>query len=235
MYSIVIPVRNEEGSIVQVVDNVSRCLSQAGIDFEIVVVDDGSTDATYSKLAAIKNPNFRIISRSHPNGIGYAIREGLSQIRGDVIAIVMGDGSDAVQDIRDAYRALDEEVDCVFGNRFLERGSVEYYPRFKLMLNRFGNYLVGLVFGIKHTDITNAFKVYRTNAIKSILPLKATSFDICLELPIKVLSLGYRFKTIPISWLGRRSGVSKMRVLGTFPLYIKMLYHLWRYCRCHKR
>lgn len=235
MYSIVIPVHNEESSIVQVINNLSKCLSEAGIDFEIVVVDDGSTDSTYSKLVAIKNPHLRILSRLPPNGFGYAIREGFSYVRGDVIAVVMGDGSDDVRDIRDAYRCLDKEVDCVFGNRFLKRRSVKDYAILKLVLNRLGNHFISLAFGINHTDITNAFKVYRNNAIKSIPPLKASSFDICLELPIKVVSLGYRFKTIPISWSGRRTGKSKLKLLRTLPMYIKTLYHLWIDYRCHKK
>src|SRR4029077_5608282 len=130
---------------------------------EIVVVDDGSTDATADRLRAFsaRRPQVVPVTNSGRHGFGMAIRYGLTHITGDAVAIVMADGSDSPEDLAKYYRKLLEGYDCVFGSRFIAGSYITGYPRHKLLLNRMANWFVRILFGLKFNDITNAFKCYR--------------------------------------------------------------------------
>src|ERR1700694_931662 len=94
---IVIPARNEEGCIVETIDKFSRALEDASISYELVVVDDGSTDSTAALVRsfAIERPAVVLATNTGRNGFGAAIREGLRCATGEAIAIVMADGFDS--------------------------------------------------------------------------------------------------------------------------------------------
>src|SRR5207237_7660455 len=109
---------------------------------EIVVVDDGSTDATTARVreCAQENPEVRLFQNAGRNGYGMAVRVGLEKITGDAVAIVMGDGSDSSADVIGYYRKLVEGYDCVFGSRFMRGSKVIDYPLHHLILTRMANW-----------------------------------------------------------------------------------------------
>ena len=162
--SLVMPARNEEGCIIRTLERFTDVLSANVSDFEIVVVDDGSTDATADHLRAFsaRRPEVVPVTNSGRHGFGMAIRYGLTHITGDAVAIVMADGSDSPEDLIKYYYKLQEGYDCVFGSRFIPGGSVVDYPRHKLLLNRMANAFIRMLFGLNFNDITNAFK-YRAD------------------------------------------------------------------------
>ena len=105
-----------------------------------------------------------------------------------------------------------DNYDAILGSRFLKESKVIDYPFQKLILNRFLNYFVGLVFWNKYNDYTNAFKIYKKSALIEISPLISESFNIFLEIPLKIISRKYNYKIIPISWIGRKKGASKFKI-----------------------
>jgi dolichol-phosphate mannosyltransferase len=213
--SIVIPAHNEEGSIATTVRDLYSRLSEEGIEHEIIVVNDGSTDSTESILQnlSLEITSLRIYTNRPPNGLGVAVRKGLESIAGDEVAIFMADGSDASKDLVRFYRAMREQnVDCVFGTRFSKESVLIDYPLPKLILNRLANTFIRILFGLRYNDVTNAFKLYRKDVIRGLKPLLSHHFNLTVELPLKAIVRGYSYTVIPNSWTNRKQGESKLKI-----------------------
>jgi dolichol-phosphate mannosyltransferase len=222
--SIVIPAHNEEGCIEQTVQSISQVLEEQRIDYEILVVNDNSRDRTEVLLQQISTKNYKVryVNNYYPNGFGFAVRCGLENYKGDAVAIVMADGSDAPEDIVNYYYKLLEGYNCVFGSRFIGGGKIIDYPLHKLVLNRLANLFIQILFGLKFNDITNAFKIYRREVIDGISPLISHHFNLTVEMPLKAIARGYSYAIIPITWQNRKTGISKLKIkeMGSRYLFI---------------
>src|SRR6185437_9250128 len=106
LLSVIVPAHNEQGHIVGTVRGLAAALDDAGINHEILVVNDNSSDDTESLLIGLASeyPQVRWISNLPPAGYGFAVRSGLAAFRGDAAAIVMSDGSDDPADLVRFYR-----------------------------------------------------------------------------------------------------------------------------------
>ena len=222
--SIVIPAYNEEGSIHTTVTDIINTLDREDIIYEILVVNDNSSDNTEKSLQQLsqKYPMFRCVNKIPPNGMGLAIQKGLKHYSGDAVAIIMADGSDSPEDIVKYYRKIEEGYECVFGSRFIEGGKVIDYPWHKLILNRLANWFIRVIFNIKYNDVTNAFKCYRREVIDGIEPILSHHFNITVELPLKAIVRNYTYTVLPISCRNRTSGISKLKIkeMGSRYLFI---------------
>lgn len=222
--SVVIPAHNEEGSIRETVARLVEALEREGIDYEILVVDDSSTDRTGAAVESItsQEPRVRCIPSHYPHGFGFTVRTGLECFKGDVVAIVMADGSDDPADLVRYYRLLEEGYDCAFGSRFMRGASVHDYPKLKLFLNRLANVFIRLLFRHGYNDTTNAFKAYRREVIETVQPLLSNHFNLTVELPLKAIIRGHSFAVVPISWRNRATGLSKLKIqeMGSRYLFI---------------
>jgi dolichol-phosphate mannosyltransferase len=227
--SIVIPARNEEGNIENTLRALVHALRAERIQFEIVVVNDGSSDATEAKALAMcgAEPSIRLIRNSSRHGYGLAVRAGLEYCTGDAIAIMMADGSDRPQDLVACYHKLREGFDCVFGSRFVRGATVTGYPLHKLVINRLANLFVMALFGLRYNDVTNAFKCYRREAIEGMWPLLSVHFNLTVEMPLKAIVRGYSYAVIPVDWMNRASGVSKLKLQEMGSRYLFIVLYLW--------
>jgi len=225
--SVVIPARNEAGNIGATLDSLRERLGREGIAYELVVVDDGSSDATPDEVMARaqSDPGVRLVRNSGPHGFGHAVRCGLDAFTGDAVAIVMADGSDSPDDLVSYFYVLRDRAECAFGSRFVQGSVVVDYPRLKLFVNRLANWFIKVLFGLRYNDVTNAFKGYRANVIEGCRPLLAPHFNLTVELPLKALVRGYSYETLPISWRQRHHGVSslKLQEMGSRYLFIVLL------------
>jgi dolichol-phosphate mannosyltransferase len=234
--SVVIPARNEEGSIGKTVTGIVDALVREGIDYEIVVIDDGSSDRTAAIVAdiAMKDGYVRCVSSPYRNGFGFAVRAGLEQYTGDAVAIMMADGSDSPEDLLSYYRLLTAGYDCVLGSRFIPGGETHGYPPFKLVVNRIVNFGIRLAFGHGYNDTTNAFKAYRREVIENVQPLISHHFNLTVEIPLKAIVRGHSYAITPISWTNRTTGTSKLHLqeMGSrylfIVLYVFFEHHLSR-------
>jgi dolichol-phosphate mannosyltransferase len=224
LFSIVIPARNEGKNLQVVVPRLLTELDRAGINHEILVVNDGSTDDTRDVLAELtaRYPNVRFVENPPPNGFGLAVRAGLANFRGDAVAIVMADGSDDPVHLVKYHAKLREGYDCVFGSRFIAGSKVIDYPTHKLIINRVANLFIKALFQIRYNDVTNAFKCYRRTVIAGLEPILSNHFNLTVELPLKAIIRGYSFAVIPISWTNRTVGISKLHIreMGSRYLFI---------------
>ncbi|HEY1934941.1 MAG TPA: glycosyltransferase family 2 protein [Acetobacteraceae bacterium] len=229
MLSVVIPAHNEEGHIRDTVCQFATALHDAGIDYEILVINDNSSDATERILAtlSVENPRIRYINNPPPNGFGFAVRHGLAEFHGDAVAVVMADGSDDPADLVRFYHKLESGYDCVFGSRFMRGSRLTDYPWLKLLMNRAANLLIRILFLISYNDVTNAFKLYRRSAIAGIQPLLSQHFNLTVELPLKCIVRGYRYAVLENSWKNRKEGVSKLRIKEMGSRYLFVILYCW--------
>ncbi len=213
--SIVIPAYNEEQNIAHCLNELRRVIgNEQQIPYEIIVVNDNSTDATADVIRSQMqvDETIRIVTRTSPGGFGRAIRSGLEAVQGDVVVICMADLSDDPQDILAYYKKICEGYDCVFGSRFIKGSHVENYPKLKLVVNRIVNTCIRLLFRTRFNDLTNAFKAYRTSVIRECGPYRSSHFNITLELSLSAFIRNYNIAQIPINWYGRTWGSSKLKL-----------------------
>jgi len=223
--SIVIPAHNEEGCIASTVQALYDKLTAEKIHHEILVINDNSQDTTEAILIELQKtiPSLRYLNNRPPNGFGFAVRAGLNNFSGDVVAVYMADASDRPEDLVRYWRTLwEKNVDCVFGNRWGKGARVIDYPQHKLLLNRVANFFIKTLMGIRYNDTTNAFKMYRRKVIEGIQPLLSHHFNLTVELPLKSIVRGYSFAIVPNDWINRKTGVSKLKIqeMGSRYLFI---------------
>jgi dolichol-phosphate mannosyltransferase len=234
LISVVIPAHNEAGSIEATVSALHGCLAQEGVEHEIVIVDDHSSDGTGDILRELAAgiEEIRVVANTGPGGFGLAVRAGLREFRGDAVAVYMADASDSPADLVRFVRAMERTgVDCVFGSRFAKGGSVVDYPRLKLVLNRITNLVIRVLFGIRYDDVTNAFKLYSRQTIEGMKPFLSHHFNLTVEMPLKAIVRGYSYTVVPNSWTNRKAGVSKLRVqeMGSRYMFIVLYCFLERW------
>lgn len=223
--SIIIPAHNEAEAVSTTVATLYDHMIEESVDHEIIVVNDNSTDDTGVVLDGLRGrlDSLRIVKSQDPPGFGFAVRQGLSCMNGDAVALYMADGSDSPKDLVRYLRKMEESgTDCVFGTRFGQGAKVYGYPWPKLFLNRFANNFIRVVFGLGYNDVTNAFKLYRKDVIAGVQPILSYHFNITVELPLKAIVRGYSYEVISSDWVNRKSGESKLRIneMGSRYLFI---------------
>jgi len=229
LYSIIIPARDEQDSLPSTVTDIHQTLQREGVPHEIVVVDDGSRDKTWTVLQELKKtvPTLAPVRNPGQNGFGRAVLYGLGQMKGDACAIMMADASDSPEHAVRYWRLLNEGWDCVFGSRFIKGGQVIDYPRVKLWVNRLANFLVRIGFNIALNDTTNAFKAYRRTVIEGCRPFLAPHFNLTVEIPLKAIVRGYSWTVIPISWQNRKYGEAKLKIKEMGSRYFFICAYVW--------
>jgi len=199
--SIIIPVYNEENTIVEVIDTVERCVS--GGD-EIIVVDDGSTDDTVERILSfqLSYPGAPIkLKRINHGGKGWAVKTGIQEATRDIIVIQDADLEydpherlELTRPIRDGY------ADVVYGSRF--RGSspkrVMYFKNY--LANKFLTFMSNLFTGLNLSDMEVGSKAFRREVIQDI-DLKENGFGFEPEITAKVKK--HRIYEVGISYYGR--------------------------------
>jgi dolichol-phosphate mannosyltransferase len=227
--SIVLPCHDEAPNLIAAVKMASEAGRRNALAHEVIVVDDGSRDATreiVDRIAA-SNPRVRCHPSHYERGFGFAVRAGLDEFSGDAVAIVMADASDDPEDLVRYHRLLAEGWDCAFGSRFIHGAHVHAYPLPKLLMNRLANWFIRVLFRHRYNDTTNAFKAYRREVIETISPLLSNHFNLTVEMPLKAIVRGHSYRVIPISWRNRTSGTAKLALREMGSRYVFIVLYVW--------
>ena len=219
--SIVIPVYNEDKQLHITIKKINK-ISKRIKDYEIVFIDDFSTDNTKQIIKKSIRSNKKIkYYKNIKKGLGSAIGLGINKSTKKFVCIFMCDNSDDLSDLMKYYKIIDKNnLDAVLGSRFLKNSRITNYPILKMVLNRIFNYIVKIIFLSNYNDFTNAFKIYKKKTLKELMPIVSDHFNVFLELPLKIIIRKYKYKIIPISWKGRKIGVSKFKISELGSMYI---------------
>ena len=206
--SIVIPAYNEEKSVGNVIEETIQVMDSLGCPYEIIVVDDGSTDGTYQAASKYKAT---VISYPINRGKGYAVRRGFERATGDIIVMIDSDGTHTPKEIPELVEPLFNGTDIVAGSRFL--GSI---GESTTMIHRVGNFFINTAIasltGQRITDSQTGFRAIKREVIDR-MHLNSTGFEIESEITIKSLKNGFRFKEKPITCQKRYYNVSRVKIL----------------------
>lgn len=201
--SIIIPSYNEIGTLPEILKRISAL----GIEKEVLVIDDGSTDGTREWLSkAISEGSFpyelRMIQHASNKGKGGALRTGFTAASGDIIIV-----QDADLEYDPAYipeitgKISESDFDVVYGSR-LASGKSQTYNLLYLWGNQFLTFLVNLLFFAKMTDSYTCYKAFRAPVVRA-LELVSDGFEIEAEISCKVAFRKYKFAEVPIVYASR--------------------------------
>ena len=200
--SVVVPALNEERTLAAVASAV--CEALADRELELVIVDDGSSDATPKVIAelAARDPRIRHARHERPRGKGSAVRTGFALATGDVLVIQDADLEYLPRDIPTLLRPLDEgRADAVYGSRFLgAEHSVNYF--WTTLANKGITLAANLVYNTNFTDLYTGYKAVRADCVRP-LHLTSATFTIEAELTAKLWRSGARFYEVPIRYRAR--------------------------------
>jgi glycosyltransferase involved in cell wall biosynthesis len=207
--SIVIPARNEEANLAMVLGDVQATLRQLPqYEFELVVVDDHSTDRTREVSESF---GARVVSNPGKNGKGMALRLGFESTDGDLIAMLDADYSHRAEELsRFLEQFADDSVGLVIGSRVV--GGSEEYTHIRALGNVFLSATMGLCTGRYLSDALNGFKVFRRDVFTDFT-YTSRMFEIEIEIIANALRKGYRVVEISSHERARAGGEAKSRVV----------------------
>lgn len=209
LVSVVIPAMNEAANLAMVLDDLNATI--AGIDgyrFEVVVVDDHSTDRT-AEIAAAHGA--RVVPNRGGRGKGMALRLGFASSSGDIIAMMDADYSHRAEELPRFLEALrDPSVGLVIGSRVV--GGSEEYTHVRALGNVFLSATLGLCTGRYLSDALNGFKVFRREVFSGFT-YTSRAFEIEIEIIANTLRGGYRVVEITSHERARAGGEAKSRVV----------------------
>ena len=199
--SIVIPVYNERDRVGPVIEKVRRADS-LGLEKEIIVVDDGSTDGTREILAGYEGAGVRILYQERNQGKGAALRRGFAEATGEIVIVQDADLEYDPVDYPALLRPiLDGQADVVYGSRFLG-GPHRVLFFWHFVGNKVLTTLSNMFTNLNLTDMETGYKVFRTEVLRRIR-LRSQRFGFEPEVTAKVARLGCRIYETPISYYGR--------------------------------
>jgi glycosyltransferase involved in cell wall biosynthesis len=200
--SILIPVFNEAGTVEEIVRRV-RAADSRGLEKEIIIVDDASTDGSGEVLKKVQsNPDVKVLAHSYNRGKGAALRTALQHVTGDIVLI---QDADLEYDPGDYPKLLqpilDGRADVVYGSRFAG-GTHRVLLFWHYTANRFLTLLSNMLCNLNLTDMETCYKVFRRRCVDG-LKLTSERFGIEPELTAKLARRHYRFYETDINYAGR--------------------------------
>ena len=229
--SVVMPAYNEEKLIKSTLIEIENFLSAQIYSYEIVVVDDGSGDKTFSIVKSLQSDfkNLAIIKNDKNRGKGYSVKRGMLFAKGKFRLFMDADNSTSIDQFANFIPFLEGGCDIVIGNRALENSKIKkHQPFYKELFGNIGNKLIKFFVVSKISDTQCGFKCFSSESAQNIFPkltIDRWGFDI--EILVIVNKLGYKVKTVPVVWKNReKTRVRNIDYLFTFKELLKIKINL---------
>jgi glycosyltransferase involved in cell wall biosynthesis len=212
--SFIIPVFNEIKTVPQVIEKI-KAADVLGLEKEIILIDDYSTDGTKEYLKNISEPNIKVFFQERNQGKGACLKLGFAQATGDIIII---QDADLEYDPADVSKIIDvfqknPNVNVVYGSRYLTKSTDHkfWHTKFNQLFTVFSNLLTG-----QHlTDVMTCYKAFRRDVLDKIYPkLESKRFGFEPEVTLKIARLGIKITEVPISYNSRGKSEGKHMDLG---------------------
>jgi glycosyltransferase involved in cell wall biosynthesis len=216
--TIIIPAYNEADGIGQVLDTIINCMLEAGTQYELIVVDDGSTDGTY---AVVEAKGVRIIRHQFNRGYGASLKTGIRQSRFPLVAIIDADGTYPV-DALPRLLACMAEYDMAVGARTGDHVKIQFVRRpAKWFLKILSDYLSGF----KIPDLNSGLRVFRRELAERFFGIFPDGFSFTTTITLAALTNGYHVEFLPIDYY-KRTGQSSIKPLRDFFGFILLIIRL---------
>ncbi len=204
MLSLIVPVRNEELTVGNVIERIQNVMAKMGLTYEIIVIDDCSTDKSRQKALTRK---VKVYTLKQHCGKGYALRAGFKQAKGSIIITIDSDGSHRPEELPQLLKpVLQNKADLVIGSRYLNQKNVK-----ARRLNAFGvrifNMLIKLLTKTAITDSQSGYRVMKREVLRR-QNLKSQEYEIESEMLVQTAKQGFRICEVPISFEQRTYGTS---------------------------
>jgi glycosyltransferase involved in cell wall biosynthesis len=206
LISVIIPVFNEELTIGNVIERVKVVLHKIGFKYEIIVVDDFSTDRS---LELSNRPEVKVYSLKKHMGKGYALRAGFAKAKGDIITTIDSDGSHRPEELPLLLAPiLQDKADLVIGSRYLNQKPV-VAKKLNAIGVRLFNLLIKVFTRAEVSDSQSGYRVMKSEILRN-MSLKSGEYEIESEMLVKTVREGFRVREVPISFEQRTYGISRL-------------------------
>lgn len=218
-YSIIIPAYNEEKSILSVLQKLSDNLDQLHQQYEIVIVNDGSTDRTIEQIKSSGVP-ITLIDRKVNKGYGASLKDGINAAKYDIIVITDADGTYPNERIPELVRvALADDYDMVVGARIGKDAKIPLVRKpAKWFIGKLANYLGEY----KIPDINSGLRVMKKAVVKKFFNILPSGFSFTTTITLAMLTNGYSVNYVPIEYY-KREGKSKIRPIRDTLNFIQLI------------
>jgi len=206
-FSIVVPCFNEEGGIIETVKAIREALAQAGV-YELILVDDGSTDRTADLLAeaAANDDALQVVSHDHNRGYGAALKTGIRRATSELIVITDADGTYPIDRIVDLVEVA-EDADMVVGSRTADEVAYPLIRKIpKVVLIAYASWMAGE----RIPDINSGLRVFRRSIAERFRPILPNGFSFTTTITLAMITNDYHVRFVPINYRSR-IGSSKIR------------------------
>lgn len=223
--SVVVPAYNEEKRIIPNLRNLQKTLDEIGTSYEVVVVNDGSTDKTYDVVKKFfrNKKNFRVFNYKENHGKGAAIKAGFFKTKGDLITFIDADGDLPPEQIQTFLGYLDiQKADVVIGSK-RHPDSIVNYPLKRRILSRGYQLMNRILFNLPVKDTQSGLKLFRREVLEEVFPkvlIKRFAFD--LEILANAHRKGYKIVEAPIR-LNHNSKFNGLGIHSLFPIFVDTL------------
>jgi len=217
--SVVIPVYNEEENIEKSISTVIPVVSSIFDEFEIIIVEGGSTDGTLAKIERIihENSQVKVVYQEKRDGLGNAIRLGFSNARNELIILMDCDNPFDLKELEKALPLL-QEADVVAGYRLKRYDTI-----LRAIYSKTYNFLIRNIFSLRIKDVNFCFRMYKRSIFETI-KIESDSAFFGAEILIKARNAGFRIKEIGIHYTPRVAGKSKF---DDFSLIFGIIYEMF--------
>ena len=226
--TLVIPTFNEDKHIEQTMHRLYKNLRSLKLNPEIILIDD-SKDKTHDIIKKLEKSykTLKVIHRNNVKGVGSAIRLGIDNAKGKYVIIFMSDAPNDTQYFPAILKKLREGYDLVQTSRFLGNSRMIRYPLKKRVASWLCNNFIKVVFlEFKLKDFSSLFKGFNKKRIKA-LDLESNEFDIGLEIVLKAMRKKYKIVEVPVDWVEREQGESKLKLSKFAKHYFNRIMKVW--------
>lgn len=227
-FTVVIPTYKEEEHIKTTITKIYSNLKKLNLNPEIIIVDD-SKDETYNILKKLQKQykSLEVIHRINKKGVGSAIRLGINKAKGKYVIVFMSDAPDDTKYFSAILKKLESGYDLVQTSRFLKECRMTGYPFTKRVFNWLCNNFIKIAFlEFRLKDFSGLFKGFNKEKIKA-LNLNANEFDLGLEIALKSMRKRYSIAEVPVNWVERERGKSKLKLSKYAKHYFVRVMKIW--------
>jgi len=216
---ILIPTYNEAKTVGELLGKLAIYREESRIEFDVIIIDDNSPDMTANLVEEMLISWVMVLRRMKKDGLGAAYREGFKKVLADQkythVVTMDADGSHRVEDLSAMFAAIKSATSqklLVLGTRWISGGGTVNWPFFRILISKTGTRYAKSALGIKLDDLTGGFRIYSLDLLNSfnLEEMHATGYCFQIEMVMAAELSGSMFIQVPITFVERREGQSKM-------------------------